>query len=383
MDKLIRSAFSLLALVGLSILPDHLQAQGCVAVRGMGCASGMAHGARAAGPVMQGDILLSAGYRWFRSYRHFRGDDEETYRVAQGTEVINLFHGIDFGVSYGIDRRFFATLLVPVTINDRSSMYEHYGNSVTANPDRRRFETQSAGLGDVRLSVSAWLLDPARATKGNVALGLGVKAPTGRFDVMDDFHKRDAEGNDFLSRRPVDQSIQLGDGGWGGTLEMQAFAALVPRVSAFVNGFYMSNPRNHNGILRSPTNDPADPFSYFSVADQYSARTGLFFTASDRLAVSVAGRVDGVPASDLIGGSEGFRRPGYAVALEPGFSFQWGELVFNASIPVALYRNRIRSTHDKIRNTHGDAAFADYLINASVAWAIPTRPMRMHLPAMD
>ena len=383
MDRLIRYTTTLLALLGLAFIPSMLNAQGCVAVRGMGCASGMAQGARAAGPVMEGDILISAGYRWFRSYRHFRGADEETYRVAQGTEVINLFHGLDFGVTYGIDRRFFATLFVPVTINDRSSMYEHYGNAVTVNPDRKRFETQSAGLGDIRLSVSAWLLDPARATKGNVALGLGVKAPTGRYDVMDDFHKLDAEGNDYLSRRPVDQSIQLGDGGWGGTLEMQAYASLLPRLSAFVNGFYLSNPRNHNGILRSPTNDPADPFSYFSVADQYSARTGFFYNATGRLAFSLAGRVDGVPSTDLIGESEGFRRPGYAVSLEPGFSFQWGELVLNAAVPVALYRNRIRSAQDKIRNTHGDAAFADYLINVSAAWAIPTRPMKVHLPPTE
>lgn len=383
MGYLVRKIGTVTAIGLLAICPFLSRGQGCVAVRGMGCASGMAHGARAAGPVMQGDVLLSAGYRWFRSYRHFRGDDEETYRVAQGTEVINRFHGIDLAAAYGINHRVFATLFVPLAINDRSSMYEHYGNAVTVNPDRKRFATQSVGMGDIRLSASVWLRDPARAPRANMALGLGVKAPTGRFDVMDDFHKLDAEGNDYIVRRPVDQSIQPGDGGWGGTMEMQAFAVLSPRISAFMNGFYLTNPRNHNGVLRSPTNDTADPFSYFSVADQYSARVGLFISATEKWAFNLGGRVDGVPSTDLIGKSEGFRRPGYSVALEPGFSFLWGEVVFNAAVPVALYRNRIRSAQDKIRNAHGDAAFADYLINASVAWAFPTRPMRVHLPAMD
>ena len=37
------------------------------------------------------------------------------------------------------------------------------------------------------------------------------------------------------------------------------------------------------------------------------------------LTVTFGPRWEGVPAKDLIGGSLGFRRPGYAVSLAPGF----------------------------------------------------------------
>ncbi|MBK6265732.1 hypothetical protein JKA74_11850 [Marivirga sp. S37H4] len=46
---------------------------------------------------------------------------------------------------------------------------------------------------------------------------------------------------------------------------------------------------------------------------------------------------------------------------------------FNLSIPAAVYRNRIKSTWDKANNRHGDAAFADYLINLRVNYRINTK----------
>ena len=43
---------------------------------------------------------------------------------------------------------------------------------------------------------------------------------------------------------------------------------------------------------------------------------------------------------------------------------------FNLNVPVAVYRNRVKSTSDKINDRHGDAAFADYVINATVTYLI-------------
>jgi hypothetical protein len=48
------------------------------------------------------------------------------------------------------------------------------------------------------------------------------------------------------------------------------------------------------------------------------------------------------------------------------------------NVPVALYRNRTQSLTDienstPEREVHGDAAFADYLINFSLAWRIPKK----------
>jgi hypothetical protein len=86
------------------------------------------------------------------------------------------------------------------------------------------------------------------------------------------------------------------------------------------------------------------------------------------LTVSLAGRIEGVPVYDLVGGSDGFRRPGYAISIEPGMSVTVKSWSFSLYTPVAVYRNRERSVPDLQQSAatetfrHGDAAFADYLV---------------------
>ncbi|MEZ4740515.1 MAG: hypothetical protein R2818_14425 [Flavobacteriales bacterium] len=77
---------------------------------------------------------------------------------------------------------------------------------------------------------------------------------------------------------------------------------------------------------------------------------------------------------DLIGGSAGFRRPGYVLSVEPGLDWMRGRHDLFLSVPIAMVRNRLQSVTDKenseITGTYrqGDAAFADYLIN--VTWSV-------------
>jgi len=84
--------------------------------------------------------------------------------------------------------------------------------------------------------------------------------------------------------------------------------------------------------------------------------------------VSLGGRVEGVPVRDLVGGSEGFRRPGYAVSIEPGVSVMFKGWSASLYTPVAVYRNREPSVPDLEqaaatgRFNPGDAAFADFLV---------------------
>ncbi|MEO7960787.1 MAG: hypothetical protein ABIR19_04520, partial [Ginsengibacter sp.] len=72
---------------------------------------------------------------------------------------------------------------------------------------------------------------------------------------------------------------------------------------------------------------------------------------------------------DLIGGSSGFRRPGYIISAEPGINYNLKKVNLYAFVPVALVRSRTQSVPDEVRSkimgTHyqGDAAFADYTIN--------------------
>ena len=355
---------------------DTASAQGCVAIRSQNCSGNFVTGSNQTGLMYTGDIVASLGYRHFRSFRHFRGSEEEANRVAEGTEVINLFHGFDIGLSYGITDRMSATLILPVAINDRSSLYEHYGNSQEANPGHDRFHTQSAGLSDIRLTGSYWLFD--HMSKGNVALGATVKFPTGKPDVQDEFHKLDDNGQDYTITQPVDQSIQLGDDAFGFGLELQGFQRLLSTFSVYYNASYLATPKNINNTLRRANANPENPFSYFSCPDQYAARVGLNYSPVNNLIVGLGGRIEGIPSSDLFGKSEGFRRPGYAVSVEPGVSMLINRFAVSLNVPIAVARNRVQSTSDKLNNSHGDAAFADYVINATVTYMINQHPVMEH-----
>ena len=104
-----------------------------------------------------------------------------------------------------------------------------------------------------------------------------------------------------------------------------------------------------------------------SVPDQYSGRAGVGYTIwpEQGLSLSLGGRIDGVPTRDLVGGSEGFRRPGYSVSIEPGVSWNPGANRFSLLTPVMVHANRQKNIYDNRYGTHGPAAFADFVIIAS------------------
>jgi len=356
----------------LMLFSQKILAQGCVAIRPMSC--GGASPTNQTGFFNKGEWRAAATYRYFQSYKHFRGNHEETERVENGTEVINDAHSIDLGLSYSLSDRFSMAVNLPVIFYQRSSLYEHYGNSPAANPDQKRFSMGAQGIGDLRLSANYWLLDPHKHMNGNVALGLGIKLPTGNSNVQGNFHKLSSEGLDSIVTRAVDQSIQLGDGGVGFTLEVQAYQSVFSRGAVYFSGFYMFNPETQNETLTRGTLNNVDPLiAYHSIADQFAVRAGLNYMVlpQQNLSLSLGGRAEGIPAKDALGESDGFRRPGYVVSAEPGLTWAKGNINFTLNVPVALYRNRVKSVYDLADPTgerHGDAAFADYSINAGVVW---------------
>ena len=131
----------------------------------------------------------------------------------------------------------------------------------------------------------------------------------------------------------------------------------------------MFNPQNYNKTLNRGTLVGVDPLiAYHSIADQYMIRFGLNLKplSKQNLFFNLGARYEGIPAKDLIGKSEGWRRPGYIVSVEPGITYLKGKATFVLNVPIALYRNRVKNTYDLADPAglrHGDAAFADYLIN--------------------
>jgi hypothetical protein len=356
--------YGLLSLLFVITLSNSASAQGCVAVKNMSSCS-MNWGA----DQEYSGLQASVNYRFFRSYKHFRGKDEETERVENGTEVINNDNSINLGLTYTFNNRWSVSAYVPYIWIDRSSLYEHMGNPgpTNPNPNPGRFHTQSQGFGDVR--IVGYRNTMPHYMNGTLIVGLGVKLPTGNYHVKDYFHK--AEG---LTLLPVDQSIQLGDGGTGIIAEVDFSHKLAGKFYGYINGMYMINPRNTNGVLRSPNLSNNIPLSNeMSVPDQYMLRAGARFT-SNGIQASLGGRMECIPVNDLIGDSDGFRRPGYIISLEPSIFYTKGNHTFGVNVPIALERNRTQSVLDKQRTEatgqyqHGDAAFADWLLSVSYAY---------------
>ncbi len=340
-----------------------LTAQGCVAIRHFSSCVGSSLESNL---LNTGDIQIGMSYRYFKSFRHFRGTEEEPDRVTTNTEVVNHAHAWDFFLTYGLSERWYASITLPTVINSRSSLYEH--------GREERNTTFSRGLGDIRLGIGTWIFDPKSNLNGNLAVGLGIKLPTGNYNASDIFYHVGPNGEPQV--RPVDQSIQIGDGGFGMTLDFQFYHRIVPDIFAYASGFYLVNPRETNGVrtFRETLSPVLQNEAIMAVPDQYSVRAGFSYSISPTISTSLGSRFDCVPVKDLIGGNEGFRRPGNVLSIDPGIAFMTGNVSFNLNVPIAIRRDRPQSVTDLQTEVltgeprNGDAAFADYVINFAVSY---------------
>lgn len=264
---------------------------------------------------------------------------------------------------------------MPIIANSRSSLYEH-GLINGVNNFNQRHTMHSFGLGDMRLAAYYWLLNPASHSKGNIQVGLGVKLPTGDYAYQDYWYNVGVDGAKEL--RPVDQSIQLGDGGTGLTFETNMYYNVVHNFGFYGNLYYVSNPREQNGTrtYRETLNSTLANEAIMSVPDQYMLRAGFSYSSHailKGLSLSAGVRIEGVPVHDIVGGSEDFRRPGYVWSIEPSLTYSGKKWSAFVSVPFAFIRNRTQSVTDKEnsitygKHIQGDAAFADYTMNAGFA----------------
>ncbi|MGH9632476.1 MAG: hypothetical protein ACRD7E_29570 [Bryobacteraceae bacterium] len=288
---------------------------------------------------------ITVGYRFQPSSRHFVGTVEQKQREAAGNQIQNTYHLLDFSISRDLTPRWSLTASLPLLFAYRDQLYPPRG------------EYRVSGIGDMTAGVRGWVFRPPTESGGNIGIGVSLKAPTGVYNATGKALDRD--GNEIVAT--ADQSIQAGDGGTGFTVDIQAYKPTVFRSMVYFSGSYLFNPRNTNGVstFRSRRGEEV-----MSVSDQYLFRGGISHAVPKvrGLTVTFGGRMEGVPVRDAIGGSDGFRRPGYAISIDPGFMYATGSYVFSCNIPFAVERNRRRSVTDIANGTHGDAAFADYAL---------------------
>jgi hypothetical protein len=292
------------------------------------------------------NLTLDVGYRVFNSNKYFQGDNE----ISRPNAVRNHQNIFDIGVEYWLSPRWSFIADVPVFNGTRNQIYPPTGIF------------QVSGLGDVLIGAQGWIFRPPTESGGNLAINAQLKIPTG----IDNATGAAVLGGQTI-RATADQSLQPGDGGWGFTLGTQGYQRLWHTASAYGQASYLFNPRDTNGV---PTFRTQPGQSVMSVTDQYLYRVGLSQSVPKlrRVALSLGIRGEGVPVRDLLGDSNGFRRPGFILSLDPGLMVNYKRDTLSVNGPWALHRDRPPSVPEIQYNiTNGDAFFADYTVVASLS----------------
>jgi len=313
------------------------------------------------GPFSAHHWALAVGYRHQYSHRHFIGTKEQTQREKLGTEVVNSINLFDVALTYKFNPRWSISVGLPIMNATRT--YDHQLFQTSFNiPNAPDQVSHSNGLGDMSVSAQFWLLRPPSEHGRNIAFSFGTMFPTGNSRVKDTVQTVNGPLTVY-----VDQSIELGAGGYGIMGGTQAFQR-VKKAVLFVSGTYLMSLEETNGTpnasLAGVKRRPDPLTSTMSIPDQYLVAGGVAYPFPKVRGLAVRGglRYEGVKVRNLIGDSLGFRRPGYALSVEPGFQYERGKDTWTFNLPVAVQRNRKRSVPDLIEGKAGDAAFADYLL---------------------
>ncbi len=161
---------------------------------------------------------------------------------------------------------------------------------------------------------------------------------------------------------------------------MNTYYILNKSFTLYGNFYYLINPREQNGVSplvgRTPSViDIKSGRAVNSVPDQYTARVGINY-GINKVAVSAGARLEGIPVYDLIGGSNGNRRAGYNISVEPGVIYNMKKTSLIAYMPVMVKRATKQTVPDK--KASGEAnnftllsgGFADYMIFAGVSFKL-------------
>jgi len=336
-------------------------------------------GANASPYQQPGEWQVSLSSRNLVSNDHYNGSEEQVQRQTLQNYVTNKQNLVDLNVGRQMTERLSLSVGIPLVNSSWASRDPRF----PLPAPRREVEQNGRGLGDITVSGRYWLFDTKTHANWNVAAGTGVKIPTGNSEAKDFYV--DSQGNN-PQERYVDQSVQPGDGGWGVTIEAAGFKRF-GRVLAFGSGSYLLNPKNMSDtpsltLARlppgtSPNPEQADRF-FNSVPDQYIARLGATVPVWKGFSAALAWRIEGLPRYDLIGASNGFRRPGKAMFVEPGVSYSTGGQTVTFNVPVGYFYHRYP---DPNTDREGDATFPRHIFLTSYALKLGSRKSAPPPPA--
>ena len=292
------------------------------------------------------NLSVDIGYRVFNSNKYYRGSTQ----IPRSNAVENHQNIFDVGIEYRLSPRWSIVGDIPVFNGSRNQIYPPVGIF------------RVSGLGDITVGLQSWIFRPPTEHGGNVAVNMQLKMPTGTDN---------ATGTANLHGQTVDatadQSLQPGDGTWGFSIGSEAYERLWRSAATYAQANYLFSPADTNGVATFRS-QPGQ--GVMSATDQYLFRGGISQVVPKikRLAFSAGIRGEGVPVRDLLGDSNGFRRPGFIVSFDPGFMFNYKRDTLSVSGPWAIYRNRPPSVPEiQYSITNGDAFFADYTITINLS----------------
>lgn len=293
---------------------------------------------------------------------HYNGSVRQLQREREGTYVVNRQNSLTTTISYQLTPRVSLHTGIPfVEASWGIPSPRSGGPAARANENAR-------GLGDVNALARISLLNPAQQRSWNLQIGCGVKLPTGDNAATDVYP--DNNGNNNLERY-VDLSVHPGDGGWGIIFDVQGYKAM-GRFVTFGSGTWLANPRNTGTASRGNLVTSTTPTNVNTVSDQFVFRAGTSVSITPRIAATLAWRMEGVPRYDLIGRSDGFRRPGVEMYWEPGVTLTAGRHSMSLNVPFGYYFNRFRNPYT---GNPGDSTFPEVV-------AIATYSVRLGRPQM-
>ncbi|MCC6545463.1 MAG: transporter [Nitrospirae bacterium] len=229
---ILSSLCGMFIIAGITFVPNHVNA-------GCGSANCFLVTGTQEGITAPGQIILDLSYRFIPMDRAQRGSERVSEVLVPGINFaggeIELDHHREkrtinelaqMDVSYGVTNRFALSLALPV-INDR--LHEHF---VEVGTPEEAFSRQdgTAGFGDLRLvgKYALWV-----NTRHLLVGGLGVKAPTGDYKLLDSYGTIN------------EPTIMPGTGSWDGLVSAFYNHQLLRRLDAFLSASYQMTTENN------------------------------------------------------------------------------------------------------------------------------------------
>src|SRR5215831_12299364 len=111
--------FYIVLCISLLVAQFKTNAQGCVAIKGTAGVCSRPSDAKG--------WELNINNRYFKSYKHFIGKEEQKQRVEEGSNVINHSYEMDITATRILNSRWSLGMTLPILAFSRSSLYEHDG----------------------------------------------------------------------------------------------------------------------------------------------------------------------------------------------------------------------------------------------------------------